>query len=134
MEDKKIVSEEQEFHNIMNKQVNMTRLILLVIFGFIGIIFAIIGAFLLGFNVIDKGIQIGLIFLPIGLGFCLAGLLCYWLIPKDRVYNYERYKQRVEKYGFIDTISMAAMISYHKVKIEQLESRIKELEDKLNNE
>lgn len=134
MENKKIVSEEQEFQIMMNKQAKIARITLLVTFGLIGVIFVLIGAILLGVDIVDEsGFQVGIVFLPAGLIFCLTALLCYFLIPKEKVYNYEKYKRNVLKYGVVNTFQMSAMLSYHNAKIKELETRIQELEHKLND-
>lgn len=131
MENKKAVSEEQEFQIMMNKQVKVARITLLIIFGIIGVIFTVLGAILLGANFVDEsGIQVGFVFLPLGLVFCAIGLLCYFLIPKEKAYNYEKYKRNIQKYGVVNTFQTSAMLSYHKAKIEELEARIEELEQK----
>jgi hypothetical protein len=135
MDNEKIVSEEQQFQFVMNKQANIARITLLLVFGIIGSIFAIIGSIFiaLGIKDMETGFEVGLVFLPLGSIFILIALLCYFLIPKEKVYDYEKFKRNVQKYGVINTFQMSAMISINQAKIEELEQRIKELEQRIDN-
>lgn len=128
MEDNKSY-QEKVFQEVMNRQVNLLRKSFLLIFGIIGLIFFIAGVIILLSQ--GKLFQLGLAYGVIGLVFLLVAILCFLLIPKNRQYNYERFKKRIQKYGLFSTIDMTIMVSILSEKITQLENTISELEKKI---
>lgn len=131
MEDNKSY-QEKVFQEVMNRQVNLLRKSFLLIFGIIGLIFFIAGVIiLLSQGKLFKLFQLGLAYGVIGLVFLLVAILCFLLIPKNRQYNYERFKKRIQKYGLFSTIDMTIMVSILSEKITQLENTISELEKKI---
>ncbi len=113
--------EKEIFEERQAKQAKLAKRLLLGIFSGFGFIFSIVGAV---FLILDGFQEIGIIFLPFGLIMIALGVILFFAIPTK--YNYEKYKARVEKYGYINAFAMAS-------KIAELEARIEELEKKNKN-
>lgn len=110
--------EREIFEETQAKQARIAKKMLLGTFGVMGIIFAILGAVLL----VSEGTKdIGIVYLPMGLGMIVLGIILFFVIPLK--YDYGKYKARIQKYGYTNAFAMS-------IKIAELEARIEELEKK----
>lgn len=123
--------EKERFEKLSAKQLKMSRKIMLLIFGMIGGIFLILGIIFLLCDVTDNetGINIGVIFAPIGAFYILLGAIIGAVLPKS--YNYEKYKKRIEKYGAYNYYDISSVVSLYQAKTEMLEERVTALEDEV---
>lgn len=115
--------EKQIFDETQEKQAKLAKKMMLGIFGAIGGLFVIFGAFWLAFD--KEGTREGgLVFLFMGLGFFALGILLFFVIPTK--YNYAKYKTRVQKYGYSNIYDLASKMCELEARIEELEKQIKE--------
>lgn len=113
------------FEETQAKQARIAKKIILGVLSGMGFVFAILGTVFLAMDDLYKEIgKIGIVFLPMGLAFIALGIILFLAIPTK--YSYDKYKVRVQRYGYLDNFAMAA-------KIAELEARIDELEKKNNN-
>lgn len=121
--------EEQLFREKYKKQVAMTKRLLLIIFGTLGAVFAVLGALFIAFNIADEeGVLVGWIFMPMGLFWLFLGLIMYFVIPDGDRINYDKFRKRVEKYGGYDTNYLATMVEVERGQIKELQDRVISLE------
>lgn len=110
------------FEETQAKQARIAKKIILGVLSGMGFVFAILGTVFLAMDDLYK--EIGIVFLPMGLAFIALGIILFLAIPTK--YSYDKYKVRVQKYGYLNNFAMAA-------KIDELEARIDELEKKNDN-
>ncbi len=115
MEDKA----KQIFDEAVEKQGKLAKKLVLGILGGMGVFYAVLG---LIFLCIDDATfnEIGMVFSIVGVFLAALGILLYFVIPTKG--NYERYKTRVHKYGYMSTFEINA-------KLAELEERVAALED-----
>ncbi len=118
MEEEQRDLEKQIFNEKWEKQSKLAKKVLLITFMTIGLIFLILGLVLL-ISINEK--EIGIVYLILGPVFMVIAVITYFAIPNK--YNYDKYKKRVDKYGYMNMFEMNA-------KIIELEERINELENK----
>lgn len=119
----------RNFEELSSKQMKIAKTTFLATFGGLGGVFAILGIILMLCKVVDEdGTNVGFVFAVLGLFFILIGIIIALLMPKK--YNYDMYKKRLEKYGSVDIYSLNLTIQMQEKRIEQLEERIKALEEK----
>lgn len=123
--EKKIFEEKYKQQNVRAKK------ICTIVFGIIGGLFTILGLILyLVFMQVEEILAYSLGFSLLGTGIMfLIFVLIFRLIP-DNV-NYERYKKRVNKGGYLNIYEMNARMAVLEEKNRILESKINELEDKI---
>ncbi len=114
--------EREIFLEKYTKQMRLLRIVFLSLFCAIGAVFLLLGIILAPLDSVDNALII--IYICIGLFFILFGIICFFAIPKNPKFNYEKYRARVEKYGGVNYFEMYA-------KIESMEKRIEDLENKL---
>lgn len=118
--------EKELYEQIYAKQMKYVKKILCTVFIIIGLIFLVIGIILLTNQVVDEeGFMVGTVFLPIGIFFILFTLPFLFIPTKG---NYERYKKRTEKYGYIESYDTNIKLVMLNEKCKELEKRIEELE------
>lgn len=106
------------FEETQKKQSRLAKKIILVTFAVMGLLIAVMGILCL---VSEGDKQAGIVFLTVGLVCIAVGIVLYFVLPKK--YDYGKYKDRVQKYGYMDFYAMSS-------KIAELEARIEELENK----
>ena len=120
------------YEQVYKKQAKQSKKAILAVFGILGIVFAVLGALLLIFNVVDEdGFQTGIMFLPLGIIWIAVAFIVFFAMPEKG--NYEKYKNHVKKYGYGNTYETYATIEMLVLKNEELEKRVSELEEKLKN-
>lgn len=119
MEDKA----KQTFDETVEKQGKLAKKIVLGVLGGMGIFFAVMGIIFLNLND-DVFHEVGLVFAIMGAFLVALGVLLYFVVPTKG--DYEKYKARVQKYGYMNTFEINA-------KIAELEERIAELEKEKND-
>lgn len=108
------------------KQMKYVKQMLCAVFIVIGLIFSVIGIILLVEKVVDEeGFMLGKVFLPMGIIFILLALSFLFIPVKG---NYEKYKKRTEKYGFIEFYDVSIKLTMLDENCKTLEKRIEELE------
>lgn len=123
--------EEQIYQAFTSRQLNISKRVVLVIFSVLACIFLVLGAVLLALNSYNSEFLIlGTVYACLGFGFLLIGLLIYAILSKSKASDYQKFLERVEKYGMINTFDMAAFIAIQQAKIELLEKEIEELKQK----
>lgn len=123
------LKEKERFEELSNKSLKRQRKIMLLVFGLIGIIFLILGLCLLAADVRDEdGFLVGIVFAPMGALFLILGIILFFAMPKQ--YTYEKFKKRHEKYGIYSWDDVYLMFNMQQAKIETLEKRIEQLENK----
>lgn len=110
--------EKQIFDETQEKQAKFIKKYLLFIFGGIGIVFTILAIIMFCFKFAVK--ELPIVFISVGIFILILGIILYFVIPTK--YNYEKFKLRIEKYGFMNVYEMNA-------KIIELEERIQKLEN-----
>lgn len=131
MEEAKQKEEEEKktYDQFYEKQSKISRIIFLSTFGGLGGIFVLLGVLMFVFSIVDEdGFNPGIVFLPMGAFFVLLGIVLYLVIPKKG--NYERYKKRVNRYGY-DAFNLMASCKILEVKVKRLEEENKSLEKRL---
>ena len=123
--EKKIFEEKYKQQNVRAKK------ILTITFGILGLVFIILGLiFYLVFINIEEVLAYSLGFSLLGTGIIfLICLLIFRLIP-DTI-NYEKYKKRINRGGYISIYEMNARMAVLEEKNKVLESKIKTLEDEI---
>lgn len=123
--EKKIFEEKYKQQNVRAKK------ILTITFGIVGLVFIILGLiFYLVFINIEEVLAYSLGFSLLGTGIIfLICLLIFRLIP-DTI-NYEKYKKRINRGGYISIYEMNARMAVLEEKNKVLESKIKTLEDEI---
>ncbi len=120
------------YEQAYKKQSRFAKKVILTVFGIIGAVFSILGVILLAAGVHDEdGTLVGAIFLPMGLVLIAIAVVIYFTMPDKG--NYERYKKHIEKYGYGNSYETFAAIEMLVKKNEELEKRVKKLEEKLND-
>lgn len=123
--------EEQIYQAFTSRQLNISKRVVLVIFSVLACIFLVLGAVLLALNSYNsKFLILGTVYACLGFGILLIGLLIYAILSKSKASDYQKFLERVEKYGMINTFDMAAFIAIQQAKIELLEKEIEELKQK----
>lgn len=123
----KDLKEKELYEKIYAKQMKYLKKMFCIIFMTIGLIFMIMGAILLIAKVVDEeGFMVGTVFLPMGLIF-IASTLPFLFIPTKG--NYERFKKRTSKYGYVETYDALIKIAILDEQCKELEKRIEELEN-----
>lgn len=118
--------EKELYEQIYAKQMKYVKKVLCAVFIVIGLVFSVIGLILLIEKVVDEeGFMVGTVFLPMGIFFILFALPFLFMRAKG---NYERYKKRTEKYGFIESYDTNIKLAMLDEKCKELEKRIEELE------
>lgn len=131
-ENNEVVDLEKKIFEEKYKQQNLrAKKICTIVFGIIGVLFTILGLILyLVFMQVEEILAYSLGFSLLGTGIMfLIFVLIFRLIP-DNV-NYERYKKRVNKGGYLNIYEMNARMAVLEEKNRILESKINELEDKI---
>lgn len=120
--------ERELFENVYKKQLKANSKIFLITFGILGFIFLTMGIILLALGVVDEtGFNPGLIFAPMGGVFIIIGIIAALTSTKTTNVNYDKFKKRTEKYGYINVYDLT-------IKVEMLEQKVEELEKKINSE
>lgn len=120
--------ERELFENVYKKQSKTNSKILLITFGILGFIFLIMGIILLALGVVDEeGFNPGFVFAPMGGVFIIIGIIAALTSTKTTNVNYDKFKKRTEKYGYINVYDLT-------IKVEMLEKKVEELEKKINSE
>ncbi len=117
--------EKKIFDEHYKKQSKLAKKVFLITFGVIGIIFFVLGLLLYLCN-IEK--EIGITYIILGVIIAVLGVIMYFVIPHR--YNYDKFKERTDKYGQLNAYQMNAKIIELEQKVEELESKIKRLENK----
>lgn len=120
--------ERELFENAYKKQSKTNSKIFLITFGILGFIFLIMGIILLALGVVDEeGFNPGFVFAPMGGVFIIIGIIAALTSTKTTNVNYDKFKKRTEKYGYINVYDLT-------IKVEMLEQKVEELEKKINSE
>lgn len=126
-EDRVETREEKEkrlFEESWTKQIKRTKKILCTMFLALGSVFLAVGIAMFCFKSYDNELVIAaMVFSGLGLLYMILSLIFKKAIPEKA--NYEKYKKQHEKYGYQDYNMLA-------IKLDVLEKRIKELEQKLD--
>ena len=109
--------EKQIFDEMQEKQSKLAKKYLLFVFSGSGIVFSVLALVLFCLNTVK---ELPIVFLSIGLFMIVLGIVLFFVIPTK--FNYEKYKYRVRKYGYMNVYEMSA-------KITELEERIEKLEN-----
>lgn len=114
--------EKQMFDEKQEKQAKLVKKYLLFVFGIMGLIFIIISIFL------DIE-ELNIIFLILGAVMILLGIILYLVIPTK--YNYNKYKSRVDKFGYINIYEINAKIVSLEERVEELEQKLKDINENM---
>ena len=111
------------------KQAKLSKRILLIVFGGLGLLFLVMGIVLLSLGIVDEeGFNPGFVFAPIGGCFLLLAIIFAFMPVKPTQASYDKFKSRTAKYGYY-------MNSYDlMIKLEMLEKRVEELEKQVNSD
>ena len=121
--------ERELYEAAYKKQARYAKKVVLAIFLTIGIIFTVVGALLLILDVRDEdNFAVGTVFLPLGIFWTAFGVVYFFAVPEK--YDYEKFKRRIEKYGYRNYYEMSAVLEMLTQKNAELEARVKELEEK----
>lgn len=111
--------EKELFEDSIAKQMKITKKILLITYSTLGLIFIILGL------VVGLTVQREILVLTAVGALCLLiGILLFFLLPDN--YNYEKYKKRITKYGYVSNYELAAKVLILEQKIDKLEEQIKQ--------
>ena len=118
--------EKEAYEKTYQKQMKLIKLILTIVFTIIGITFVVLGICMILFPMGDPdAVIVGYVFTPFGALFIIVVILISILIKPNNVKGaYDRYKKRVNKYGYTNVYDL-------NIKIQLLENRIEELERRL---
>ena len=123
--EKKIFEEKYKQQNVRAKK------ICTIVFGIIGGLFTLVGlVFYLVFINIEEILAYSLGFSLLGTGIMFLIIVLIFRLLPDNI-NYERYKKRVNKGGYLNIYEMNARMAVLEEKNRILESKINELEDKI---
>ena len=121
-------SKKRRYEEIARKQMNYVRRVFLLVFGFLGGIFAVMGGVLLLCGVADEdGTRVGIVFLPLGLVFLLLGAILYFCAGHTSPESYERYLARVERQGYVSSTDLYVTVAMQQERIEALEREVERL-------
>lgn len=113
---------------MVQKQNRTFRRSFLLIFGGIGLIFAVMGSVLWICGVQDEdGFMPGIFFTAFGLFFILIGAIVFLCTKKGNWNSYERYLARCEKQGYLNSNDLYVTIELQEKRIEALEQKIAQL-------
>lgn len=135
-EEKSAEQKEKElYEQTAEKQSKIARKVLVGVFSSLGAVYLIIGIVAL---IISEDIEtsiVGYVFGGLGILFIILGILLFFVLPKKG--NYERYKKTVNTFGYANAYNasvklemLAAENKELKERIESLERKIRDLEDK----
>jgi ABC-type tungstate transport system substrate-binding protein len=125
--------EEQIYQEFVNRQLNISKKAVLIILSAMGCLFLFLGVVFLAFNSYDSEFLItGTVFACVGFGLILIGLLIYAILSKSKASGYQKFLERIDKYGMINTFDMAALIAIQQAKIKLFEKEIAELKRKID--
>ena len=135
-EEKSAEQKEKElYEEASKKQASIARKVICGVFCGLGGTYLLIGIAAL---IISEDLEtniFGFVFGGIGLLFLLLGILLFFVLPKKG--NYERYKKNINRFGYMNSYNASTkleMLEHEnkelKERIEYLEKKMKELEDK----
>lgn len=123
--------EARVYQEFTNRQLRVSKNVFLATFNVLGGVFLILGAVFAALKSYNSELFIaGIVFVCMGAGFLLLGLLIYAILPKTQTTDYEKFLKRIDKYGLISMYDVAAMLAIQQAKIELLEKEIEELKQK----
>lgn len=119
--------ERETYEKAYKKQMKITKLILTIIFSFLGVMFITIGIIMLLLPASDPDMEvIGYVFTPIGAMFILAVIFISILLnPNNTNGAYDRYKKRVNRFGYTNIYDLNTKIQILEKRIEDLERMVK---------
>lgn len=127
--------EKELYEEASKKQAKVARKVLVTVFSVLGGIYLLIGIIALLISEDLETSIVGYVFGGLGLMFIMLGVVLFLVLPKQG--NYERYKKNINNYGYLNSYTLSTKIQMLdeenrelKEKIEYLEKKIKELEDK----
>lgn len=118
----------KNFNEKMDRQMRLSRRLMLLIYGIIGLVFLIMGAVFLIVGIKDEesGMNPGMIFAPMGGFFVLLGVILYAVMPKK--FDAEKAKRRAAG-GRVNYYDSVWMMTMQQTELEMLKERVDELED-----
>lgn len=121
-------AKKRRYEELARKQMSYVRRVFLLVFGFLGGIFAVMGGVLLLCKVADEdGTMVGIVFLPMGLVFLLFGVILYFCAGHTSWDSYERYLSRVERQGYVSSTDLYVTVAMQQERIEALEREVERL-------
>ncbi len=127
----KEAEEKKVYDQFYEKQSKIARIVLLSTFDGLGGLFVLLGILMFALSIVDEeGFNPGIVFLPMGAFFILLGIILFLAIPKKG--NYERYKKRVNRYGYYNAFNFMVSNKILEAKVQKLEEENKALENRLN--
>ena len=123
--------EEKRYQELMSRQLGFLKRLLFAIFGLISLVFMILSAVFLALGMDNPTYNtLAIIYASVGVGLLFIGLLIYMLIPKNKEYDYQRFKKRIKRHGILNNLELCAMITILDEKIERLEKVVSQLKEK----
>lgn len=105
------------FEETQKKQRRQAKIIILVTFAVMGLLVALMGILV---AVLEGDKQVGIAFLISGLVCIAVGIVLYFALPKKP--DYDKYKARARKYGYMDFYALSSKIAELEARIEALEN------------
>lgn len=141
-EEKKIEKEKEIFNDAIKKRRKITKRILILVFGLLGVIYFAIGIGLLSGvlndfmagNTIDNDVLIpGAVFAILGFIFIDAVplVLVIYKSIENKPANYERFKDQREKYGYMNMYDLSTKVTMMETQIDELYKKNEELEKEI---
>jgi uncharacterized membrane protein len=123
--------EQKRYQELMSRQVGFLKRLIFAIFSVISLVFLILSVVFMALGMDNPTYNtLAIIYASVGVGLLFIGLLIYLLIPKNKEYNYQKFKKRIKRYGILTNFELCAMIAILDEKTKLLEKEITKLQEK----